>query len=192
MRTLTLLFSIPLLSALAFAQQAPREYPGYCYYGCGPYVPMITTPSLTFQTVSPHPAGATNATGGLIAGATNSTLSEITGNTDAVYDVPVWYSGGGMPLTSPATNSSVGGMRMHARPELLEHAEQIRREREHEAAPQPWVYLASTEAGAHSLQEASAATGVKPAKRSFTNDDVEQENQKNGYVHYDSKTEKIQ
>jgi hypothetical protein len=33
---------------------------------------------------------------------------------------------------------------------------------------------------------------VKPAKHNYTNDDVQRENDKNGYVHYDSKTEKIQ
>ena len=42
------------------------------------------------------------------------------------------------------------------------------------------------------LETASAATGVKPTKKNYTNEDVQQENQKNGYVHYDSKTEKIQ
>ena len=95
MRTLSVLFSVLLLSVLGFGQSGQRGIPGYCPYGCGPYVPLITTPSLSFATVSPNPVGATNATGGLIAGATNSTLSEVSGNDDAVYTEPVWYSGGG-------------------------------------------------------------------------------------------------
>lgn len=191
MRNLSVLCFALLLSAVGLAQNSERGIPGYCPYGCGPYVPLITTPHLSFATVSPNPVGATNATGGLFAGATNATLSEINGNTDAVYTVPVWYSGGGMPLVSPATNSSVGSMRMNsARPEFREQMEHG--QREHEAASQAWVYFASTEPGLHALQAASAATGVKPTKRTFTNQDVEQQNQKNGYVHYDSKTEKIQ
>ena len=175
-----------LLAVSGFAQNGERGIPGYCPYGCGPYVPMITTPSLSFATYSPNPVGATNATGGLFAGATNATLSEINGNTNPVYTVPVWYSGGGMPLVSPATNSVVGGMRMNAmRPEYREHAEHA--EREHEATTGAWIYFASAEAG-----QASAATGVKPAKHTYSNQDVEQQNEKNGYVHYDGKTEKIQ
>ncbi len=94
--------SILLLSVLSYSQDW-RGVPGYCPYGCGPYVPLITTPSLALTTFSPNPVGATNATGGLIAGATNSTLSEISGNTDAAYTVPVWYSGGQTPIISPIT-----------------------------------------------------------------------------------------
>jgi len=185
MRTLAVLSSIFLLSLLAVAQSGDRGVAGYCPYACGPYVPLISTPSLSFENVSPNPVGATNATGGLRAGAANSTLSEITGNTDAVYTRPVWYSGGGMPLVSPATNSLVGDMRL-AHPERREHFEG---ERAHEAAPQSWVYFASAEPGAGTLE---AAKGAHPAKRSFTNDDVQRQNEKNGDVHYDGKSEKIQ
>jgi len=41
----------------------------------GPFVPLITTPSVTLSTVSPSPVGASNATFGNVAGATNATLS---------------------------------------------------------------------------------------------------------------------
>jgi hypothetical protein len=191
MRIFTVLCSILLLSVLGFAQDGERGIPGYCPYGCGPYVPMITTPSLSFATYSPNPVGATNATGGLIAGATNGTLSEINGNTSSVYTVPVWYSGGGMPLVDPATNSALGSMRLNGtRPEYREHMEHPQREREATAAS--WIYFASAEPGTSGLEKASAATGVKPAKKNYTNEDVQQQNEKNGYVHYDSKTEKIQ
>jgi hypothetical protein len=95
MRSFTLLASVWLLSVLSFAQGGERGIPGYCPYGCGPFIPLLTTPEMSFTTVSPNPTGATNATGGLIAGATNSTLSEVSGNTDAVYTMPTWNSGEG-------------------------------------------------------------------------------------------------
>ena len=189
----SMLLSVVLLSALGFAQDGERGIPGYCPYRCGPYVPMITTPNLRFATYSPNPVGATNATGGLFAGATNATLSEIDGNTDAVYTVPVWYSGGGMPLVAPATNSVVGSMRLNGtRPEYREHMEHAQREHEREGTTVAWIYFASEGHGTAALEKAAAATGVKPAKHTYTNEDVQQQNEKNGYVHYDSKTEKIQ
>jgi hypothetical protein len=192
MRTLSVFSSIFLLSALGLAQAGQRAIEGYCPYGCAPYVPMITTPIVSFTNVSPNPVGATNATSGLVAGATNSTLSEISGNTNSVYSVPVWYSGGGMPLVSPATNSVVGGMRMnamrHEYRERMEHAQQ----REPEAKPQSWVYFASVEQATGSLEAASAAKGAHPAKRSYTNDDVQRQNDQNGVAKWDGKTEKIQ
>ncbi len=187
MRFLSVVSSLLLLSALGFAQ-GERGIPGYCPYGCGPYVPMITTPSLSFATYSPNPVGATNSTTGLIAGATNATLSEINGNTSSVYTVPVWYSGGGMPLVDPATNSEIGSMRMNAaRREFREHMEREEGERKSEA--RSWVYFASAQSGAGSL---GAAATTHPAKKAYTNQDVMQQNDKNGYVHYDGKTEKIQ
>lgn len=190
MRNLTLILSLTLFSLFAFAQNGERGLPGYCAYACGPYVPLITTPSLSFATISPNPVGATNATGGLIAGATNSTLSEVNGNTNPVYTIPMWYSGGGMPLISPATNSRVG-MRLNAmRAEERENGEHMRKE--HEGGVVSWTYIASAAPGAQSLESAAAAKGVHPAKKAFSNDDVQRQNDKNGYVHYDSKTEKIQ
>ncbi len=186
--TLTLMLSLFIAVQAGFAQEPARGFAGYCPYGCGPYLPLITTPSISLETVSPNPVGARNATAGLVAGATDSTLSEESGNTSSVYTMPVWYSGGGMPLVAPAVNSPVGTMRpgrfeaMHREPEM----------RERRAETQAWTYFASAEPGMHSLEAASAATGVKPAKHTYTNDDVQKENEKNGYVHYDSKTEKIQ
>jgi|SRR5579862_1369746 len=189
MRILTILFSVCLLSALSLGQSRDAGATYYCPYGCGPYVPMISTPRLSFTNVSPNPVGATNATGGLVAGATNSTLSEVSGDTDSLYSIPVWYSGGGMPLVSPATNSPVGGMRMNdMRHQYMRATEQS--QRQPEAKPQSWIYFASVQQTSGSLE--AAAKGAKTTKRSFTNQDVEQLNQNNGYVHYDSKTEKIQ
>lgn len=184
MRSVILACSLLLLSVVAFGQAAERGVPGFHPYGYGPFIPMLTTPTVSFTTVSPNPVGATNATGGLLAGARNSTLSEVNGNTDAVYTELVWKSGGGLPLISPAVNSPVGGMRMLRRESREQPAQTA-------AAPaQPWVYFSAAEQG--DLARASAATGAHPAKRAFTNQDIDQLNQRNGTVHYDNKTEKIQ
>jgi len=184
MRTLTVLCSILLLSALGFGQTVVRGFAGYCPYGCGPYVPLITTPSLSFATVSPNPAGATNATGGLIAGATNSTLSEVPGNTDAVYTTPVWYSGGGTPLISPAVNAPLHPMRIGR----MEHGQRMH---PHAAAPRAWTYFSAAET-ARPAEAASAARGLRHAARMYSNEDVKRQNQQNGLVKYDSKTQRIQ
>jgi hypothetical protein len=40
-----------------------------------PFVPRLSTPSMSFENVSPSPVGASNATAGNVAGATNATLS---------------------------------------------------------------------------------------------------------------------
>ena len=184
MRKVTLLCTILLLSALAFAQSAARGFAGNCPYGCGPYVPMLTTPMLSFGTVSSSPVGATNATGGLIAGATNSTLSEVSGNLDAVHTMPVWYSGGGTPLIDPAVNSLVESRRT----ELPEYRH--RRYREHEPAREAWTYFSRAEQTASPVEVAHA--GHRPNVRTFTNVDVQRQNQQNGMVKYDSKALKIQ
>ena len=185
MRTLTVLCSILLFSALGFGQNLVQGFPGYCSYGCGPYIPMITTPSLSFATVSPNPSGATNATGGLVSGATNSTLSEVSGNTDAVYTVPVWYSGGGTPIISPAVNLPVHPMKMGR----MEHGQPMHRE--HEAAPRAWAYFSAAET-ASPAQAAREAKGQRHAVRMYSNEDVKRQNQQTGVVKYDSKTQKIQ
>ncbi len=186
MRTLTILCSILLLSALGLGQSVVRGFPGYCPYGCGPYIPLITTPELSFATISPNPVGATNATGGLVAGATNGTLSMVSGNLDAVYTMPVWYSGGGTPLISPAVNAPVHTMRMGR----MEHGQRM--PRRHEAERSAWVYFSSAEQAPSPVQAASAARGRRRAARSYSNEDVTRQNQQNGLVKYDNKTQKIQ
>ncbi len=185
MRTLTVLCSILLLSALGLGQNVVRGVAGYCPYGCGPYIPLITTPILSLATISPNPVGASNATGGLVAGATNSTLSQVSGNLDAVYTMPVWYSGGGTPLISPAVNAPVHAMRMGQ----MEHGQGMHRE--HEAGPQAWTYFSAAET-ARPVEAASAAKGLRRATRIYSNQDVTRQNQHNGVVKYAGKTEKIQ
>jgi len=180
-----------LFTVSGFGQNG-RAIAGYCPYGCGPYIPMLTTPSLSFTTVSPNPIGATNATGGLVAGATNSTLSEVSGNADAVYTMPVWYSGGQTPLISPI---SAGSQTSQESPEMNfpEHRRGMRRmeapEEVHgEPAPQQaWIYFSAVETAGE-----AAPGNARQATRTYSNQDVARQEQQNGFVKYDSKTEKIQ
>ena len=175
-----------VLSSLAAAQMPIRGYAGYGY-GYGQYVPLITTPEISLQSVSPNPVGASNATYGLVAGATNSTLSQVSGNTSSEYTQPVWYSGGTTPLIS---SPSVQLPSLGAHPMM--HMEGMQREHERgEAAQRSWSYYASEEETASPVESAATAKGGKHAARTYTNHDVEQENQKNGMVKYDGKTEQI-
>src|SRR5258708_23802822 len=99
MRLFTMVCAALFVSTLAVGQTTPIH--GYVGYGYGPYVPLVTTPEISLETVSTSsPVGARNATGGLSAGARNSTLSMGSGNVSAVYTQPVWYSGGTTPMIS--------------------------------------------------------------------------------------------
>src|SRR6202035_1503865 len=140
MRILIALCAAALLSYAAVGQVAPAVtvYDGYG----APYIPRLTTPEVSLETVSAAPVGASNATYGLTAGATNATLSNVTGNLGGVYTQPVWYAGGTTPLiSSPAVQLSVPVAQM-------QYGERREREREHEhaeAAPRAWIYYASEE-----------------------------------------------
>jgi hypothetical protein len=80
MSSLKTLSMVLLLSGLAAAQAtviggtASNWVPAYGVYAA-PFVPLVTTPSVTLATVSPSAVGASNATFGNVAGATNATLS---------------------------------------------------------------------------------------------------------------------
>lgn len=189
MRPYLVLTAVVLLAVAAFGQQ-PVPRPGSCFYGCGPYVPLVTTPEISLQTVSPNPVGATNATTGLIAGATNSTLSEIPGATSSVYTVPVWYQGGSAPLTTSEVSlyPEVIGREGRVRHEM--HEERAREERgtrAPEEARAGWTYFTGHE---HTVSLGSVAKGKK-GDHVYTNDDITRQNQKNGDVKYDGKSEKI-
>ncbi len=188
MRPYALLCAVVLISALAFGQQQPQLF-GPCLLGCGPYVPLVTTPMISLQQYSPNPVGATNATTGLVAGATNGTLSQISGNTDSVYTVPVWYRGGA-PLTTPDVHlfPEPIGREAHHHMMMAEHGGH----HPQEEARGEWTYFSGTEYTANGQGAAAASKGGKKASRTYTNADVERQNQNNGNVKYDSKTEKIQ
>jgi hypothetical protein len=186
MRLLTVLCSILLLSAVAVGQAPVRGIASYCPYGCGPYIPLVTTPMVSLDTASTAPAGARNATGGLVAGATNSTLSMTNASPDAVYTQPVWYSGGTTPVIGKAVHLPLAIVpAVHVRPEV----ERVRHEGERHPA---WLYFAPSEETASASEARASAKGAKKAARTYTNQDVERQNQKNGEFKYDGKAGKIQ
>jgi hypothetical protein len=186
MRVLIALCASVLFSSVAVGQVVPANVG---YDGCGaPYIPRLTTPEVSLQTVSANPVGASNATYGLQAGATNGTLSNVTGNLGGTYTQPVWYAGGTTPLiSSPAVELSVPVARMH-------NMERMERERDHERAEGPsraWVYYASEEETSSAVEASTSARTGRHAARTITNQDVDQQNSKNGLVKYDGKTEQI-
>jgi len=184
MRPYFVLCAVALIAVAAFGQQpVPRVY-GPCLYGCGPFVPLVTTPMVSLQQYSPNPVGATNATTGLIAGATNSTVSEPVGDTNSVYTVPVWYQGGDAPRTTPAIHLFPGpeGHAMH--PMHVEHGHG-------EEARASWTFFSGSEHTSNAVSASVAAKSGKKAARTYTNDDVQRQNQNNGTVKYSGKTEKM-
>jgi hypothetical protein len=214
MRPYLLLMAVVLMAAAAFGQQ-PIPYPGVCFYGCGPFVPRLTTPEISLQQFSPNPVGATNATTGLIAGATNSTLSQLEGSTSSVYTVAVWYRGGDAPLmtrdinlsperigreghpiheaTRPAPPSEVRARAERAR-EVRPREERAREEhgpRHSEEARGDWTYFRAREHTSDAALAANEAKGFRKAAHVYNNEDVSRQNDKNGVVKYDGKTEKI-
>jgi hypothetical protein len=176
-----------LLACVAFAQ-TPVYGPVY-----GPYVPLVTTPQISLQTVSPNAVGARNATYGLVAGARNATSDVVNnGNTSSSFTEPVWYQGGGAPLISePEVSLHVrdvrGGHMMHMPMMMMGEHEHMA---EHATAG-AWTYLAGEELPS-AVEAAGAAKNARKATRTITNQDVDAENQKTGTVKYDGKTEKIQ
>jgi len=202
-------------------QPFPHPVYGPCFDSCGPYVPFLSTPEISLQQVSPNPVGASNATTGLIAGATNSTLSQIEGSTSSVYTVPVWYQGGAPLTTSqvhlwtepvgreghimhgPMPGNMAGAIagsgpmheeRMREEHMMMHedhmHAEHMREAHAaaREEARGDWTYFTGRE---NSTASTSVVKGMRKATRSYTNDDVKRQNDKNGSVKYDGKTEKL-
>ena len=188
MRLFTVLCAALFFSGLALGQ-TPMGYDGY--YRSGPYIPLITTPSISLQTVSPSPVGASNATAGLMAGARNSTLSMVDGNTSSVYTEAVWYSGGGAPvISSPSVSLEVRPL--HHGPMRGEMPMEMgRREPEHARGGSTWTYFAALDETSSPVEASMAAKSGKKATRTITNDDIDRENQKTGMVKYDGKTEEI-
>jgi hypothetical protein len=185
MRPYLVLIAVVLTAVAAFAQQPfPHSGNGPCFYGCAPFVPLVTTPMVSLQTVSPNPVGATNATTGLIAGATNSTLSQIQGSTSSEYTVAVWYQGGSAPLTTPQVRLWPEPTARATRPMHEEHGPR-------EESPANWTYFAGREHTADAAQAASEAKGLKKAGHVYTNDDITRQNDANGTVKHGGKTEKM-
>ncbi len=177
MRQLSVLCLFLLLCGFAAAQAtyiggtASNWVPAYGVYAA-PYVPLVTTPSVTLSTVSPSPVGASNATWGNVAGATNATLSrEFIGEPPVgVFTKPVWYG--------PSAAVEVGEP-MH---------EYMHGQKEHGAA----TFIAGPSGDSWSV--AQLMTGSAPgrrASRTYTNQDVDRMNQGTGTVKYRGKTERM-
>jgi hypothetical protein len=176
MRSLSVLCLLLLLSGFAAAQAtviggtASNWVPAYGVYAA-PYVPLLTTPSVTLSTVSPSPVGASNATWGNVAGATNATLSnEFIGEPPVgVFTKATWYG------ASAAVE--VGGP-MHGH----------MRQREESGSG----FVGGVSAGSWSVaQTMAASTPARKASRTYTNQDVDRVNQGTGTVKYRGKTEHI-
>ncbi len=189
MRLLSVLGGVLLLAGVAFGQTQTVRGPAYwgCQYGCAPFVPLVSTPMISFQTVSSSPVGATNATGGLTAGATNSTLESLPADTNTDHTQVVWYWGANT-LPTPATETALLPM---GRPMMLEHMEHMAKMR-HRGEEEGAVYVAGPVESVNVMQLVAAAKNAPKAARSYTNQDIDRINQQTGVVKYDSKTEKIQ
>jgi hypothetical protein len=183
MRSLKTLSMILLLSGLAAAQAtviggtASNWVPAYGVYAA-PFVPLVTTPSVTLATVSPSAVGASNATFGNVAGATNATLSFVSQPPAGAYTQAIWSP----PYTQPSwINPSATETATEAVPE----SRPARRAHAFDVGVASWQ---SSESATHLM---ASSSGSKKAARTFTNQDVDQVNQKNGTVKYDGKTEHI-
>jgi len=203
MRPYFILCVVVLLAVAAFGQQ-PVPGPYGCFYGCGPFIPRLTTPEISLQQFSPNPVGATSATTGLIAGATSSTLSQIQGSTSSVYTVAVWYEGG----------TSLISRQVHVWPETVGREGRVVHEamhdgmverREPEARPDEGRLRETRLRDRRSEERAEERGGRAEARADWTffagpaqnaghvygNDDVTRQNGKNGAVKFGGKTEKM-
>ena len=183
MRSICVLCGLLLLCGLAAGQAtmiggtASNWAPAYGVYAA-PYVPLVTTPSVTLSTVSPMAVGASNATWGNVAGATNATLSDefIAPPPAGVYTEPNWY--GPSPMEAPA-------VAMYPPPPP-------RHERKHEARERGFDFIAAPRESTESVATLRAgAPSTGKAARTYTNQDVDRQNQNNGLVKWDGKTEHI-
>ncbi|MGA8492806.1 MAG: hypothetical protein WB711_20455 [Terriglobales bacterium] len=184
MRSLKTLSMILLLSGLAAAQTtviggtASNWVPAYGVYAA-PFVPLVTTPSVTLATVSPSAVGASNATFGNVAGATNATLSFVSQPPAGAYAQAIWSPS----YTQPTWLGPSGAAETSTEP--VAEGRPVRRAHAFD------VGIASSQGGESATHLMASSTGAKKAGRTYTNQDVDQVNQKNGTVKYDGKTEHI-
>jgi hypothetical protein len=183
MRSLENFCLILLLSGLAAAQAtvvggtASNWVPAYGVYAA-PFVPLVTTPSVTFATVSPSAAGASNATFGNVAGATNATLSYVSKPPTGAYTQAIWSPSYTQPSwLGPSVVSETA-------PEGMTEGRPAHRAHAFDVGVASWQ---SSTGAAHLMANSS----TKRAGRTYTNQDVDQQNQKNGTVKYRGKTEHI-
>ena len=183
MRSLKTLSIVLLLSGLSAAQAtvvggtASNWVPAYGVYAA-PFVPLVTTPSVTLATVSPSAAGASNATFGNVAGATNATLSFVSQPPAGAYTQAIWSPSYTQPTwLGPSAAEAPAESPAEGRPARRAHAFD--------------VGVASWQSGESAAHLMASSTGSKKASRTYTNQDIDQVNQKNGSVKYNGKTEHL-
>ena len=185
MRQLTIFALVLAMCGFAAAQAtviggtAGNWIPSYGVYAA-PFVPRVVTPSVTLESVSPDPVGASNATFGNVAGATNATLSIVNQPPVGVYTVPVWYG--------PNASSAVVAVPLAVAPEearehMGEHVGEGHRHHD---------FTVSSVEYSEGLSLLLVGRGAaQKASKTYTNDDITRFNQSTGQVKYDGKTEEI-
>lgn len=152
--------AVLLFASLSFAQ-APGRVIGGAYYPnifVGPFVPLLNTPSEHWDNRIP-PSGATNATWGNFAGASSDAFSG-----HAHHDF-------GM--------REMRGEEMHGMESRMHE-----REGRHEGGFDSGIATSDFQESVIVAMGQSHATAPSGTPRQITNQDVEQVNQKNGYVKY--------
>jgi len=184
MRSLGTFCLMVLLCGFAAAQAtviggtASNWVPAYGVYAA-PFVPLVTTPTVTFATVSPSAVGASNATFGNVAGATDATLSAFSQPPAGAYTQAIWTPSYTQPTWfGPSAETEAP-------------RETAREERHGQRARAFDVGLASRTSNESVVSLMANSTGARKAARTLTNQDVDQENQKNGTVKFGGKTEHI-
>jgi hypothetical protein len=181
-----------LLSGLALGQAtviggyANNWAPPYGVYAA-PFVPLVVTPSVSLEAVSPSAAGASNATFGNVAGARNATLDIVTPPPVGVYTVPVWYGpkpGGHHGGATEMRHEHEMEMEMHG---MMHEHEGMREEHMRHVE----VGIASWQSSESVKQLMANGAPVKKASRTYTNADIDRFNQSTGDVKYDGKSEKM-
>ena len=178
-----------LLSGLAAAQAttiggyASNWAPAYGVYAA-PFVPLVVTPSVSLEAVSPSAAGASNATFGNVAGARNATLDIVNDPPVGVYTVPVWY--GPKPAAHHGEAMQVRHdheMEMHG---MHEHGAMHEGHERHLE-----IGIASFESSESVKTLMASAGAAKKASRTYSNSDIDRINQATGSVKYDGKSETL-
>jgi len=184
MRQLTIFCLAIILPALAAGQAtvisgyAVNWVPPGTY--AQPFMPLVSTPSMSFENVSPSPVGATNATAGNAAGATNATLSVF----------------GAGPVVQYPPSPALG---LENLPIDFGAEVEARAEGESRGESMPSAETRPLELGVASFQDsygvaqlAASSRARQQAKKLYTNLDVDRMNQMTGMVKYEGKTERLE
>ncbi|PYX06092.1 MAG: hypothetical protein DMG85_13945 [Acidobacteria bacterium] len=178
MRQLTIFCIAIILPALAAGQAtvisgyAVNWAPPGVY--AEPFVPLLSTPSMSFENISPSPVGASNATAGNVAGATNATLSVLPAGPVEQFPPSL--------LLGSAESSIEAGTEGESRAEASTSTE-----------PRPLELGAASFQDSYGVAQLAAGSRARQqAKRLYSNLDIERMNQMTGMVKYEGKTERLE